>query len=77
MTRLGYHFYYLFVVCSFTNAVFFWLFLPETSRVPLEKMDAVFEGPWIVPFTKKLDLRSNNAEHMDGKSAHVAEHVEM
>lgn len=34
--RIGDRDYYiLFCVCSFTNAVFFWLVLPETAKLPL------------------------------------------
>jgi len=48
MERIGYRFYYLFIICNFTNALFFWLFLPEVSRIPLEKMSEIFSGSWIV-----------------------------
>jgi hypothetical protein len=37
-------------VCNFTNAVFFWAFLPETAKRPLEEMRALFtEAPLFVP----------------------------
>ena len=48
MDTIGYRYYFLFVICNFMNAVFFWLFLPETKCLPLEKMTEVFDGPWIV-----------------------------
>jgi len=49
MANIGYRFYFLFIVCNFTNAIFFWLFLPETARRSLETMNAFFtEAPWVV-----------------------------
>jgi hypothetical protein len=36
MTEIGWKFYYLFIVCNLTNALFFWVFLPETAKRPLE-----------------------------------------
>ncbi|CAG7990604.1 unnamed protein product [Penicillium nalgiovense] len=63
MTNIGYRFYYLFVICNFTNAVFFWLLLPETKRVPLEEMNQMFtNAPWIVPGTRKQDYMSYDLE---------------
>lgn len=63
MTNIGYRFYYLFVICNFTNAVFFWLLLPETKRVPLEEMNQMFtNAPWIVPGTRKEDYMSHDLE---------------
>lgn len=49
MTNIGYKFYYLFIIGNFTNAVFFYLLLPETARRPLEEMNYLFaNAPWIV-----------------------------
>ena len=49
MQNIGYKFYYLFIICNFTNAVFFWLLLPETAKRPLEEMNYLFtHSPWIV-----------------------------
>ncbi|KAM5342778.1 hypothetical protein ACJ41O_013744 [Fusarium nematophilum] len=49
MESIGYRFYFLFVVCNVTNAIFFWLFLPETARRPLEEMNELFSSrTWIV-----------------------------
>ena len=33
---IGWKFYLVFAICGFTNAVFFWAFLPETRGIPLE-----------------------------------------
>ncbi|KAJ5490284.1 hypothetical protein LT330_007572 [Penicillium expansum] len=63
MTNIGYRYYYLFVVCNFTNALFFWLLLPETKRVPLEEMNQMFtNAPWIVPGSRKEDYMTHDLE---------------
>lgn len=37
-------------VCNFTNAIFFWAFLPETAKRPLEEMRYLFtEAPIFIP----------------------------
>lgn len=49
----GSHFYIIFCVCNFTNAIFFWLILPETTKLPLEDMNELFlNEPWLVPGTQ-------------------------
>ncbi|KIW15386.1 hypothetical protein PV08_05432 [Exophiala spinifera] len=64
MTNVGYRFYYLFIVCNFTNAVFFWLLLPETARRPLEEMNYLFtHAPWIVVGTTKDSYASHDLEN--------------
>lgn len=64
MTNIGYRFYFIFVVCNFTNAVFFWLLLPETKQVPLEEMNQMFtHAPWIVPGSHRAEYMTNDLEH--------------
>uniref|UniRef100_A0A060T9X3 ARAD1D18194p n=1 Tax=Blastobotrys adeninivorans TaxID=409370 RepID=A0A060T9X3_BLAAD len=47
---VGYKYFYLFIVCNFTNALWFWAILPETGRTPLELMDTLWsETPWFIP----------------------------
>jgi hypothetical protein len=54
MKAVGWKFYLLFVVCNFTNALFFWAVLPETKKLPLEEMNYLFtHAPWFVPGTDK------------------------
>lgn len=49
MESVGYRFYFLFVVCNITNAIFFWAFLPETKGRPLEEMNELFSSnSWFV-----------------------------
>ena len=64
MTNIGYRFYFVFVICNFTNAVFFWLLLPETKQVPLEEMNQIFtNSPWIVPGTRREQYLTHDLEH--------------
>lgn len=64
MTNIRYHYYIVFIVCNFTNAIFFWAFLPETKQVPLEEMNALFaNSPWFVPGTKREDYITHDLEH--------------
>lgn len=49
--KIGWRFFIVFAVCNATNALFFYLVLPETKRVPLEQMSTVIfaqDAPWIV-----------------------------
>lgn len=58
MRNAGYNFYILFIVCNFTNALFFWAFIPETANVPLEDMSYLFEhAPWFIPPLNMKDYR--------------------
>lgn len=36
MSPTGWKYYLVFAICGFTNALFFWAFLPETRGIPLE-----------------------------------------
>jgi len=63
MGNIGYKFYYVFCICNFTNAVFFWLFLPETAGRPLEEMNYLFEhAPLIVVGVAKRIYTSGDLE---------------
>ncbi|KAM0344125.1 hypothetical protein ACHAPU_007846 [Fusarium lateritium] len=49
-TGIGWRWYIVFIVCNFTNAVYFWAILPETANRPLEEMRYLFtEAPLFVP----------------------------
>ncbi|KAH7359958.1 general substrate transporter [Pyrenochaeta sp. MPI-SDFR-AT-0127] len=49
MASVGWRYFLTFVICNFTNAIFFWATLPETARRPLEEMNALFSGNvWFV-----------------------------
>jgi hypothetical protein len=50
LADVGWRYYILFIVCNVTNALFFWAFLPETKKVPLEEMHHLFKHmPLFVP----------------------------
>lgn len=72
--RSGYRFYFLFIICNFTNAVFFWLLLPETARRPLEEMNYLFtHAPWIVVGTTKDSYASHDLEQRLEEITHQAD----
>lgn len=53
IAQVGWRYFLLFVVCNFTNAIFFWALMPETKQLPLEEMNLLFSGPWFVPTAPK------------------------
>ncbi|KAK7418585.1 hypothetical protein QQZ08_011169 [Neonectria magnoliae] len=65
---IGWRYFLLFVICNFTNAVFFWAFMPETKLLPLEEMNALFSSSsWFVPgsstkHASDLDARVEEAK---------------
>ncbi|KAH8802240.1 general substrate transporter [Hyaloscypha sp. PMI_1271] len=64
INSINWRYFLLFVVCNFTNAVFFWAFMPETAKRPLEEMNALFSGSsWFVPTMKKEDFETHDLEH--------------
>ncbi|EMC98473.1 hypothetical protein BAUCODRAFT_427418 [Baudoinia panamericana UAMH 10762] len=47
---IGWKYYVVFIICNFTNAIFFWAFQPETKGLNLEDMDELFrDHPVFVP----------------------------
>ena len=80
MTNVSYRYYYLFIVCNFTNALFFYLFLPETAKLPLEEMNYLFtNAPLLIPGTKQSEFHSNDLEHRAAELAQkeaAASHTE-
>ncbi|KAF4415778.1 Quinate permease [Fusarium acutatum] len=66
--NIGWRYFLLFVICNFTNAVFFWAFMPETKLLPLEEMNVLFSSTsWFVPGTSQkrtgdLDARVEEAK---------------
>ncbi|GES58915.1 MFS sugar transporter [Aspergillus terreus] len=63
MTNIRYRFYFVFIICNFTNALFFWALLPETKKLPLEEMNFLFtNAPWFVPGTKKEEYLPHDLE---------------
>ncbi|KAK5791223.1 hypothetical protein VI817_006532 [Penicillium citrinum] len=63
MENIKYRYYFLFVICNFTNALFFYALLPETKKVPLEEMNYMFSNaPWFVPGSRKEDYTTHDLE---------------
>ena len=76
---VGGKFYILFIVCNFTNALFFWALLPETKKVPLEEMQSLFQNaPIFVAGKDMSQYRTRDLEERygDAKVEAIAEHVE-
>jgi hypothetical protein len=72
MKAVSWRFFLLFVVCNFTNAVFFWILLPETARLPLEEMNYLFSNaPWIVPGSDKSAYSANLREDLERRANEV------
>lgn len=70
----GWHYFIVFIVCNFTNAIFFWLFLPETKLVPLEEMNYLFaNAPWIIMGKDKDSYRQGLGEDLERRAAEVRE----
>ncbi|KAF2497763.1 general substrate transporter [Lophium mytilinum] len=64
MTQVGYRYYFLFIICNLTNALFFWAVLPETAKRPLEEMNYLFtNAPLFVPTMKKGDYMTDDLQH--------------
>ena len=50
-------------MCNFTNALFFWAFLPETAKRPLEEMNYLFtNAPLFVPGMKMSEYQTHDLE---------------
>lgn len=74
MKAVGWRFFILFCVCNFTNALFFYLVLPETKKLPLEEMNYLFtHAPWIVPGTDKASYSAGLAADVERRAQEVRE----
>ncbi|KAE9407033.1 general substrate transporter [Gymnopus androsaceus JB14] len=53
LAKVGWRYYLLFIICDIGNALFFYLFCPETKGLSLEAMDDLFtNSSWLVPGSK-------------------------
>ena len=69
MTAIGWRYYLVFVICNFTNALFFWAILPETKKLPLEEMNYLFtNAPLFVPGTNKSEYQANYAADLEARA---------
>lgn len=72
MTNIGYKYYFVFIICNFTNAVFFYLFLPETKNLPLEEMNFLFsESPILVAGHDKNKYKARYAEDLERRAVEI------
>ncbi|EMD93762.1 hypothetical protein COCC4DRAFT_151949 [Bipolaris maydis ATCC 48331] len=83
MADVGWRFYLLFVVCNLTNAIFFYCFLPETAKRPLEEMKYLFtNAPLFVPgmnkrdFVPDIDRRVEEVAAKQGSISHAENVIE-
>lgn len=77
MANIGYRYYYVFIICNFTNALFFYLFLPETKNLPLEEMNYLFtNAPWLVAFHDKELYKANYAGDLERRAGEIREKSE-
>lgn len=68
MKSVGWRYFLTFVICNFTNAIFFWATLPETAKRPLEEMNALFSGNrWFVAFGRGKVPLSHTGAALVGK----------
>jgi hypothetical protein len=76
MTNVGYKFYYLFIICNLTNAITFYLFLPETARLPLEEMNYLFtNAPFLIAGHDKQTYQANYGEDLERRALEIQEKV--
>ncbi|KAB2579283.1 putative mfs sugar transporter protein [Lasiodiplodia theobromae] len=63
LDAVSWKYYILFIVCNFTNAVFFWAILPETKQRPLEEMNYLFtNAPLFVPTMDMSAVQTHDLE---------------
>jgi len=64
IASISWRFFLVFVVCNFTNALFFWALMPETAKRPLEEMNVLFSSKsWFVPTMRKEEFAVHDLEH--------------
>ncbi|KAI5922746.1 MFS transporter [Camillea tinctor] len=69
---VGWRYFVVFAVCNLTNAIFFYLVLPETKLLPLEEMNFLFaNSPWIVPGSDPAAYRANLAEDVERRATEL------
>ncbi|TVY23239.1 MFS glucose transporter [Lachnellula hyalina] len=74
MTNIGYKYYFVFIICNFTNAVFFYLFLPETKGLPLEEMNYLFtNAPFLVAGHDKSKYKAGYADDLERRALEIHE----
>lgn len=77
LAKIGWRYYILFIVCDVTNALFFYLFLPETKGISLEEMNDLFmNSPILVPgssWQPALEVDVNRVAEKINSQGHMDE----
>lgn len=74
INNIGWRYYMLFVIFNFTNAVYFWITLPETKLLPLEEMNYLFDhAPWIIPGTNPKDYTADLTADLERRVGKIRE----
>lgn len=61
--QIGWRYYLVFVICTFTNALTIWAFFPETKGRRLEEIGVMFkESSWFVPSHPPRSLNAQEVE---------------
>lgn len=72
--NIGWRYYMLFVIFNFTNALFFWITLPETKLLPLEEMNYLFNhAPWVIPGTDRKEYTADLAADLERRAGEIRE----
>ena len=75
---VGWRYFVVFAVCNFTNAIFFYLVLPETKRLPLEEMNHLFtHAPWLVARADPAAYRANLAADVERRAEAIREKADL
>ncbi|KAI3332904.1 MFS sugar transporter-like protein [Ustulina deusta] len=71
---VGWRYFLLFIIANLTNAVFFYLVLPETKRLPLEEMNYLFtHAPWIVARVDPQKYTAHLAADVERRAEEIRE----
>ncbi|KAF3765891.1 general substrate transporter [Cryphonectria parasitica EP155] len=74
IANIGWKYYMIFIIFNFTNAVYFWLTLPETKLLPLEEMNYLFNhAPWIIPGADRSSYTANLTEDLERRAGEIRE----
>ncbi|KAK7748012.1 hypothetical protein SLS53_001264 [Cytospora paraplurivora] len=74
IASVGWRYYMVFVICNFTNALWFFLVLPETKNLPLEEMNYLFtNAPWVVPGTDRAAYAADLNADLERRAGEIRE----
>ena len=74
INAVGWKYFLLFIIANFTNAIFFYLILPETKKLPLEEMNYLFtHAPWIIAGVDPQKYTAHLAADVERRAAEIRE----